>query len=106
MNNISDTNEKNIKIKNLKDIEVYYEHETELLKGYQMPINIETNEEPIKIKSNYISPGEIYKREMEMFIKVNPIEHEKEMKRRMFDENLLKKKLQNKKIFERIKFNK
>ena len=41
-----------------------------------------------------------------MFIKVNPIEYEKEMKRKLFDEKLLKKKLQNKRIFERIKFSK
>ena len=42
----------------------------------------------------------------EMLKKVNPIEYEKEMKRKLFDEKLLKKKLQNKKIFERIKFSK
>ena len=47
-----------------------------------------------------------FKREMELFIKVNPIEYEKEMKRRLFDEKLLKKKMQNKKIFERVKFSK
>ena len=83
------------------------EHETELLKGFQLPINLETDEEPKKMKPpNYISPATVYKKEIEMFIKVNPIEYEKEMKRKLFDEKLLKKKLQNKKIFERIKFSK
>ena len=83
------------------------EHETELLKGFQLPINLETDEEPKKMKPpNYISPATVYKKEIEMFIKVNPIEYEKEMKRKLFDEKLLKNKMQNKKIFERIKFSK
>ena len=107
LNNISDVNEKNKKIRNLKEMEEYCEHETELLKGYQLPINLETDEEPKKMNPpNYISPATVYKKEIEMFIKVNPIEYEKEMKRKLFDEKLLKKKLQNKKIFERIKFSK
>ena len=107
LNDISDMNERNKKIRNLKELKDYCEHETELLKGYKAPEIIETNEEIINIKPpNYISPETVYKKEMELFIKVNPIEYEKEMKRRLFDENLLKKKLQNKKIFERIKFSK
>ena len=107
LNNISDVNQKNKKIRNLKEMEENCEHETELLKGFQLPINLETDEEPKKMKPpNYISPATVYKKEIEMFIKVNPIEYEKEMKRKLFDEKLLKKKMQNKKIFERIKFNK
>ena len=107
LNNISDTNEKPKKIRNLKEIENYCEHETKFLKGYKAPEIIENKPEVIKIKQpNYISPATVYKREMELFIKVNPIEYEKEMKRRLFDEKLLKKKMQNKKIFERVKFSK
>ena len=107
LNDISDMNERNKKIRNLKELKDYCEHETELLKGYKAPEIIETNEEIINIKPpNYISPETVYKKEMELFIKVNPIEYEKEMKRRLFDEKLLKRKLQNKKIFERIKFSK
>ena len=41
-----------------------------------------------------------------MFIKVNPIEHEKEMRKKLFDDKLLQKKMQNKKIFERVRFKK
>ena len=104
INNISVMNEKNKKIKNLKDMEKYYERETKLMKGYQPPLNNESNEEPKKYKPpNYISPVAIYKRETEMLIKVNPIEYEKEMKKKLIDEQFLRKKLQNKKIFERIK---
>ena len=107
LNNISDVKEKHKKIRNLKEMEKNYEHEAKLLKGYQIPINIETKEEPIKIRQiNFISPAIIYKKEIQMFIKVNPIEYEKEMKRRLVDEKLLKKKKQNKKIFERIKLKK
>ena len=106
-NNISDITEKNEKIRNLKEMAECCEHETELLKGFQSPINLEINEESKKTKPpNYISPLTVYKKEYEMFLKVNPIECEKEKKRRIFDEKLLKKKMQNKKIFERIKFKK
>ena len=107
LNNISDLKENNKKIRNMKEKEEYCEHETELLKGYQIPVNIELNEEPKKMKqANFINPEIIYKKEIEMFIKVNPIEYEKEIKRRLFDEKLLKKKMQNKRVFERIKINK
>jgi len=91
-------------IRNLKEMEKNCEHENELIKGYKMPMKEELNIEPIKYKSpNYVSPATIYKKEMEMLIKVNPIEHEKEMRRKLFDEKLLKKKMQNKKIFERVR---
>lgn len=91
-------------IRNLKEMEKNCEHENELIKGYQIPMKEELNIEPIKYKSpNYVSPATIYKKEMELFIKVNPIEHEKEMRRKLFDEKLLKKKMQNKQIFERVR---
>ena len=107
INNISDINEKVKKIRDLKEMEKYCEHENELIKGYQPPLNVELNEERKKYKPpKYISPVTVYKREIEMLKKVNPIEYEKEMKRKLFDEQFLRKKMQNKKIFERIKIKK
>lgn len=107
INNISDIHDKMKKIKDLKEMEKHYEHETELMKGYQPPLNADLNEERKKYKPpKYISPVTVYKRETEMLKKVNPIEFEKEMKRKIFDEQFLRKKLQNKKIFERIKIKK
>ena len=41
-----------------------------------------------------------------MFKKVNPIEYEKELKRKLLDDKMLLKKLQNRKIYERIKIKK
>ena len=105
-NNIKDN--KNKKIRNLKEIKENCLHETELMKGFKNDINIELlNKEPKKlIPPNYISPLTIYKREIEMFIKVNPIEHQNEIKRKLFDDKILRKKLQNKQYFERIKIKK
>ena len=72
-----------------------------------MPFKEELNIEPKKYKPpNYISPATVYQKEFEMFIKVNPIEHEKEMRKKLFDEKMLRKKLQNKKIFERVRLKK
>ena len=105
-NDINTMNEKK-KIRNLKEMKKKYEHETELIKGFQMPFKEELNIEPKKYKPpNYISPATVYKKELEMFIKVNPIEHEKEMRKKLFDDKLLQKKMQNKKIFERVRFKK
>lgn len=101
------TMNENKKIRNLKEMKKNYEHEIELIKGFQMPFKEELNIEPKKYKPpNYISPATVYQKEFEMFIKVNPIEHEKEMRKKLFDEKMLRKKLQNKKIFERVRLKK
>ena len=103
----TNTMNENKKIRNLKEMKKNYEHEIELIKGYQMSFKEELNIEPKKYKSpNYISPADVYQKELEMFIKVNPIEHEKEMRRKLFDDKMLRKKLENKKIFERIRIKK
>ena len=57
LNNISDTNEKPKKIRNLKEIENYCEHETKFLKGYKAPEIIENKPEVIKIKQRIKMDG-------------------------------------------------
>ena len=41
-----------------------------------------------------------------MFKKVNPIEYERELKRKKFDDKMLLKKMRNRKIYEKIKIKK
>ena len=103
-------NQKEKKIKKKKEIEDNCEHENELIKGYHPSLididnNFDENKKKMK-QPEYISPGIIYKKECEMFIKVNPIEYEKQERKRIFDDKILKKKMLNKKIYERIKFKK
>ena len=107
--NISNDEEINNKktIKKLNEIKQNYEHESKLLKGYQPGPETEEVDENTKIKQpKLVSPSEIFKKEMELFKKVNPIEYEKELKKKLLDEKILKRKLQNKKIFERLKIKK
>ena len=94
------------RIVKLNEIKENCEHENKLLKGYQSEENEEL-EEKVKRKSpNFASPINVYKKEIEMFKKVNPIEYERELKKKIFDEKMLMKKLQNRKIYERIKIKK
>ena len=102
LNDISDyNNDKTKKIKKKKDIEENCEHENELIKGYQPPLIVDNFEEKKKMKQpEYISPATVLKKEFEMFIKVNPIEYEKQERQRLLDDKFLKKKMLNKKIYE------
>ena len=94
------------RIVKLNEIKENCEHENKLLKGYQSEENEEL-EEKVKRKSpNFASPINVYKKEIEMFKKVNPIEYERELKKKIFDEKMLMKKLQKRKIYERIKIKK
>ena len=94
------------RIVKLNEIKENCEHENKLLKGYQSEENEEL-EEKVKRKSpNFASPINVYRKEIEMFKKVNPIEYERELKKKIFDEKMLMKKLQNRKIYERIKIKK
>ena len=91
----------------LNDIQEDCEHENKLLLGYQPPPETDEVDENAKKKEpKYVSPITVYKKEIEMFKKVNPIEYEKELKKKMFDDKMLLKKLQNRKIYERIKIKK
>ena len=107
--NVDDSQEirKKKKIKKLNEIIENCEHENKLMKGYQSEIDIDDFEENVKRKPpNFVSPITVYKKEIEMFKKVNPIEYEKELKRKLLDDKMLLKKLQNRKIYERIKIKK
>ena len=106
---INESNEitKKKRIRKLEEIKKDCEHENKLMKGYQSLPESEEFEENIKRKPpNFISPIIAYKKEIEMFKKVNPIEYEKELKKKLFDDKMLMKKLQNRKIYERIKIKK
>ena len=105
---ISDSQEINKKrIKKLNEIKKDCEHENKLIKGYQPPPENEEFQENIKRKApSFISPISIYKKEIELFKKVNPIEYERELKKKIFDDKMLLKKLRNRKIYEKIKIKK
>ena len=108
LNIIDDSQEiKKKKIKKLNEIKEDCEHENKLLLGYQPPIEkVEVVENEKKKEPKYVSPITVYKKEIEIFKKVNPIEYEKELKKKKLDDKMLFKKLQNRKIFERIKIKK
>ena len=95
------------RIKKLNEIIENCEHENKLIKGYQPPADIEEFDENIKRKTpNYVSPVSVYITEIEMFKKVNPIEYERELKKKAFDDKMLLKKMRNRKIDEKIKIKK
>lgn len=92
----------------LDEIKKNFEHESKLMKGYQPPPETEEVEvEDVKMRPpRFVSPITVYKNEIELFKKVNHIAYERELKKKMFDDKMLQKKLENKKIFERIKIKK
>ena len=95
------------RIRKLNDIKENCEHENKLIKGYQSSPESEEFEEITKKRPpRFMSPISVYKKEIEMFKKVNPIEYERQLKKKLFDDKMLMKKLQNKKIYERIKIKK
>ena len=85
----------------IKDIKKIAEHENDLLKGYVSPevINDYRPMKFSKIKKKDLSLKH-YLNELELIKKVNIIALEKERKINLFKENLLRKKLQGKKILE------
>ena len=85
----------------IKDIRKLTEHENNLLKGYVSP-EVINNYRPMKfskIKKKDLSLKH-YLNELELIKKVNIIAIEKEKKINQFKDNLLRKKLQGKKILE------
>ena len=87
--------------KTIKDIKKLTDHENDLLKGYVSPevINEHRPMKFSKIKKKDLSLKH-YLNELELIKKVNIIALEKEKKINLFKDNLLRKKLQGKKIFE------
>lgn len=85
----------------IKDIKKIAEHENDLLKGYVSPevINDYRPMKFSKIKKKDLSLKH-YLNELELIKKVNIIALEKERKINLFKDNLLRKKLQGKKILE------
>ena len=107
--NISDSQDmiKKKKITKLREIKDNCDHENKLLEGYQDDYEKEElYENHKKKKHDYVSPVTVYKKEYELFQKVNPIQYERELKKKLFDDKMLLKKLQNRKIYERIKIKK
>ena len=99
--------EKKKKILRLNEMIKNCEHENKLMKGYQPEHDGEDFEENIKRKPpNFVSPVAVYKKEIEMFRKVNPIEYERELNKKLLDDKMILKKLQNRRIYERIKIKK
>ena len=95
------------KITKLREIKENCDHENKLLEGYQDDYEKEElYENHKKKKHDYVSPVIVYKKEYELFQKVNPIQYERELKKKLFDDKMLLKKLQNRKIYERIKIKK
>jgi hypothetical protein len=87
--------------RSIKDIRKLTEHENDLLKGYVSP-EVINNYRPMKfskIKKKDLSLKH-YLNELELIKKVNIIAIEKEKKINQFKDNLLRKKLQGKKILE------
>lgn len=85
----------------IKDIKKIAEHENDLLKGYVSP-EVINDYRPMKfsnIKKKDLSLKH-YLNELELIKKVNIIALEKERKINLFKDNLLRKKLQGKKILE------
>lgn len=85
----------------IKDIKKIAEHENDLLKGYVSPevINDYRPMKFSKIKKKDLSLKH-YLNELELIKKVNIIALEKERKINLFKDNLLRKKLQGKKILD------
>ena len=98
------------RIKKLDEIKEKCEHENELLKGFQEEVlEFPDENNGIKMKKrapNFISPDVVYGKEIEMFKKVNPIQYDRERRKKILDDKILLKKLNNRRIYERIKIKK
>lgn len=94
------------RIKKLIEIRKQYERENRLIKGYQSQPEPEEPSEDDGFKKRppkFVSPIDVYKKEIELIKKVNPIEYQRQMKKKLFYDKMLMKRLENKKIFEKIR---
>ena len=99
------------RIRKLYEIKKKYEKEKKLIKGYELHVETEefVEDDFIGFKKRppkYISPILVYKREIELLKKINPIQYNRQLKKILFEDKLLKKRLENRKIFEKIKLKK
>jgi len=95
---------KNKKIKNLDEIIENCEHENRLIKGYQSEPETEEEYEDEGFKKRppkYVSPIMIYKKEIETFKKVNPIEYNRQLNKKLYEDQLLLIKLTNRRNFQK-----
>ena len=94
------------RIKKLNEIRKKFERENRLIKGYEsQPEPEELNEDDgfKKRPPKFVSPIDVYKKEIELIKKVNPIEYQRQLNKKLFYDKMLMKRLENKKIFERIR---
>lgn len=99
------------RIRKLYEIKKKYEKEKKLIKGYELHVETEefVEDDFIGFKKRppkYISPILVYKREIELLKKINPIQYNRQLKKILFEDKLLMKRLENRKIFEKIKLKK
>ena len=96
-------NSKNIR--KLNEILKKCEHENKLIKGYESAPETEELEETgfKKRPPKFVSPIAIYKKEKELFKKVNPRQWDKILKKQLFDDKMLLRKLEHRKILQNIK---
>ena len=88
------------KFKKSKEILDNCEHENKLLKGFESEPLIEELEE-IGFKKRapkFVSPSVVYKKEVELIKKVNPIHWERRRNKELFDDKMLLKKLEHRKF--------
>ena len=100
-NSIINESNNRYKYKTIKDLKEISEKEKDKLKGY------ETIYLPDKIKKNYgifdkkEQAFENYKKDLKLFEIVNKIHYEKERKKNLYKEKILRQKIEGKKIFEK-----
>ena len=96
-------NSKNIR--KLNEILKKCEHENKLIKGYESePETEEFKETGFKKRPpKFVSPIAVYKKEKELFKKVNPRQWDKILKKQLFDDKMLLRKLEHRKILQNIK---
>ena len=96
----------NNRIRKLNEIRKQYEKENRLIKGYESqpePEEVKEDDGFKKRPPKFVSPIEVYKKEIELIKKVNPIEYQRQLNKKLFYDKMLMKRLENKKIFEKIR---
>ena len=91
----------NNNLKTIKDLEEITNKEKDLLIGFNTPIEQEKID--IKYSNSHLKERELenYIKDVKLYEIVNKIQIEKERKMNLFKDNLLRKKLEGKKIFEK-----
>ena len=101
-NSIINESSNRYKYKTIKDLKETSEKEKDKLKGYE---EVYIPDEIKKIYGNYDKKEqalENYKRDLKISEMVNKIHYEKERKKELLSEKILRQKIERKKIFEKI----